>query len=87
MIAGSMPCFKSMQLRGCRTAALTSERRKPDRAFRSKVEDAGEAKELGRRSIFAVISALLLATTAYVVGSWLWVGIGIMLALAALPAG
>ena len=64
----------------------TSPKRK-GKAFWSRVEDAGETMELGLRLFLGVLFAFLLSGSAWSIGSHVWVGVAIVVALFAFPIG
>lgn len=57
------------------------------KAFWSRVEDAGETMELGMRLLLGFLFAFLSSASAWWIGSHIWIGVSIVIALLALPFG
>lgn len=66
---------------------MSTPPKKKGKAFWSKVEEAGEAMEVGMRLFLAFLFAFIFGSAAWVLGSQLWVGIGALLSIFAFPAG
>ena len=57
------------------------------KAFWSRIEQAGEAMELGMRVFLGFVLAFWLSGFAWWIGSQVWVGVAIVIALLAFPVG
>ncbi|MES2507429.1 MAG: hypothetical protein V4599_12040 [Verrucomicrobiota bacterium] len=61
--------------------------KKPVRSFWSRVDEAGEFMELSVRIIHGILFAFLLGSLGMWAGNHLWLGLGLLLFIAASPVG
>jgi hypothetical protein len=66
---------------------MSKPTKRPGKSFWSRAEDAGDVMEIGMRVIYGVVIACIFASFAWTLGSSLWVGVGVVAAVAALPIG
>jgi len=66
---------------------MSTPPKRKGKAFWSRVEDAGEAMELGVRLLLGFLFAFLLSGGAWWIGSQIWVGVAIVIVLPAFPIG
>jgi hypothetical protein len=66
---------------------MSTPPKKRGKAFWSKVEEVGEAMEVGMRFFLGFLFASIFASAAWWLGSQLWVGIGVLLSVLVFPVG
>jgi len=66
---------------------MSTPPKRKGKAFWSRVEQTGETMEIGMRCFLGFVFAFVLASVAWWIGSHVWVGVAVVVAILAFPVG